>query len=79
MAEEPLSPIFSPLSPPKANDPAPSNVHILAGDFVGNYAGLDADHGAAISNDFSTVAGKVLIATPTTFANTADNNQVIGS
>ena len=62
------------IEPTVGDDPDPSNVHVLAGDFVSDYAGLDVSHDAALGDDFSSVAGKVLIATPTT-TTTDDNDQ----
>ena len=53
------------IEPASGDDPAPSNVHILAGDFSGNTGNLTIDHGAAIGNDFSTAAGSYILATPT--------------
>lgn len=53
------------VEPSPDNDPAPSDVHILAGDFSGNSASLDVSHGAALGNDFSSSNGKYILATPT--------------
>ena len=53
------------IEPSPDSDPAPSAVHILAGDFSGTNAGLTVDHSAALGNDFSTAAGKYILATPT--------------
>ncbi len=53
------------IEPNPDADPAPSKVHILAGDFSGNSASLDISHGAALNNSFSTAAGKYILATPT--------------
>ncbi|SDW89082.1 hypothetical protein SAMN05444411_102399 [Lutibacter oricola] len=53
------------IEPKVGDDPAPSDVHILAGDFVGNSSALTIGHGAALGNDFSTASGKYILATPT--------------
>ncbi len=45
--------------------PAPSAVHIVAGDFSGSEASLTIDHTSAIGNDFSEVMGEFILATPT--------------
>ena len=46
-------------------DPAPSDVHILAGEFNDNSADISIAHKAALGNDFSTSAGQYILATPT--------------
>ena len=61
------------IEPVVGDDPKPSAVHILAGDFVGDDADLDTEHEAALGTGFDTVAGKVLIATPTTTITTDEN------
>ncbi len=53
------------IEPSPDADPAPSDVHILAGNFQGNNATLTVDHGAAIGNDFTASTGKYILATPT--------------
>ncbi len=53
------------IEPKPDNDPAPSKVHIVAGDFSGGSANLTIDHSSAIKHSFSTVAGKYILATPT--------------
>lgn len=53
---------IEPMSDP---DPAPSAVHVLAGDFSGMEANLTIDHMAALNNDFSTSMGTYILATPT--------------
>lgn len=54
---------------------APSETHILAGDFTGNSAPLTVGHGAALGNNFATIVGKYILATPT---NGAGNNENSG-
>lgn len=46
-------------------DPAPSEVHLLAGDIVDGVADLTIDHPAALGTDFSEVSGSVEVAVPT--------------
>lgn len=53
------------IEPMPDNDPAPSDVHILAGDFSGDDANLSIAHMAALNNDFSSSKGKYILATPT--------------
>lgn len=51
---------------PAVNDvPAPSDIHILAGDFSGNTGNMSVSHQAALGNNFSTATGKYILATPT--------------
>lgn len=53
------------IEPNPDNDPSPSSVHILAGDFSGDDANLTVDHSAAIGTDFSSATGSYILATPT--------------
>ncbi len=53
------------IEPSPDNDPAPSKVHILAGDFNGNTSTLGVDHPSAIATDFKASTGKYILATPT--------------
>ncbi len=64
------------IEPVPDTDPAPSAVHILAGDFSGNSANLSVGHGAALGNNFSTAAGKYILATPTNGAMTDENSGI---
>ncbi len=50
--------------------PAPSDVHLLAGDFSGSNASLTIAHAAALNTNFSTATGKYVLATPTTASTT---------
>jgi hypothetical protein len=52
------------IEPSPDNDPAPSHVHVLAGDFNGNTANLSIGHGAALGTDFINSKGTYLLATP---------------
>lgn len=54
------------IEPIPDDDPAPSAIKILGGSFSSNSASLTASHGAALGDDFSNVAGKYILATPTT-------------
>lgn len=63
------------IEPVVGDVPAPSDVHILAGDFAGDSGQLTISHGAALGNDFSTSAGKYILATPT---DGTDNNENSG-
>jgi hypothetical protein len=53
------------IEPSPDADPAPSKVHILAGDFNGNTSTLAVDHASAIATDFVAATGKYILATPT--------------
>ncbi len=53
------------IEPSPDNDPSPSSVHILAGDFGGDDANLTVDHGAAIGTNFTAATGSYILATPT--------------
>lgn len=63
------------IEPKVDSDPAPSKVHVLAGDISSNKATLSIGHGAALGNDFSSSTGKYILATPTDGAN---NNEKSG-
>ena len=63
------------IEPAVGDDPAPSDVHILAGDFNSNTANLSIGHGAALADDFTNAAGKYILATPTDGEN---NNETSG-
>lgn len=64
------------IEPNPDPNPAPSATHILAGMFSGNSASLSVDHPAAIGDDFSSAAGKFLLATPTTASMTDEDKGV---
>ena len=63
------------IEPSPDNDPAPSHVHILGGDFSGSSADLSVSHSAALGTDFASAAGQFILATPT---NGAMNNEESG-
>ncbi|WP_282124919.1 anti-sigma factor [Marinifilum flexuosum] len=63
------------IEPSPDNDPAPSNVHILAGDFSGSKATLSVGHSSALGSDFSSSTGSYILATPT---DGADSNEKSG-
>ena len=50
--------------------PAPSDVHLLGGDFSASTASLTIGHPAALNTNFSAAAGKYVLATPTTASTT---------
>ncbi len=58
------------IEPSPDNDPAPSHVHLMAGDFSGNNASLSINHGAALGTDFGNASGTYILATPTTTTTT---------
>lgn len=53
------------IEPATNDNPTPSDVHILAGDFSGNKGNVSVAHSAALGNNFSTASGKYILATPT--------------
>ena len=53
------------IEPRVDSDPAPSKVHILAGDFSGNSIDLTMTHPLAVGTDFTEAAGCYLLGTPT--------------
>ena len=64
------------IEPVVGDDPAPSAVHILAGDFNGNTSQLSIGHGAALANDFMSASGSYILATPTDGAMTNENSGI---
>lgn len=50
--------------------PAPSNVHLLGGDFSASNASLTIAHPAALNTNFTAATGKYILATPTTASTT---------
>ncbi len=54
------------IEPFPDTNPAPSEQHILAGDFSAANASLTISHPAALNNNFSTATGKYVLATPST-------------
>jgi hypothetical protein len=65
------------IEPAADDDPGPSMTKLLAGDLRDGIAELGIEHEAALGTDFADVAGAYLLATPTTMANVADNDQGI--
>ncbi|MCS5490898.1 anti-sigma factor [Algoriphagus limi] len=53
------------IEPSPDNDPGPSDVHILAGNFSGKSASVTIEHSAAIGTDFTNSTGEFILATPT--------------
>lgn len=64
------------IEPSVGDDPAPSAVHILAGDFNGESGDLSIAHAAALGNDYSSAAGEYILATPTDGADTNENSGI---
>jgi hypothetical protein len=56
------------IEPEVDNDPGPSAIHVLAGDFTGDRAELSAAHPAVFGDDFSGASGGFILATPSTSA-----------
>lgn len=64
------------IEPSPDNDPAPSAVHILAGDFSGSNSSLTVSHGSALGTDFTSAAGQYILATPTDGMNNNESSGV---
>lgn len=64
------------IEPAVGDDPAPSDVHILAGDFNGSSGTMTIGHSAALGTDFGSVSGKFILATPSTMSMTDENEGV---
>ena len=64
------------IEPVPDNNAGPSDVHILAGDFSGSSASLSIGHGAALGDDFSSSAGKYILATPTNGPDTDEKSGI---
>jgi len=64
------------IEPSPDSDPSPSDVHILAGDFSADNAGLTVSHAAAIGTDFTSSTGGYILATPTNGMETDENSGV---
>lgn len=54
------------IEPTNGDDPAPSTVRLLAGDFVDGEADLSVGHPAALGDDLTDASGQFILATPTT-------------
>ena len=52
------------IEPAPDDDPAPSAVHVLGGDFSGGMAELSVAHPAALGNDFSGISGSYVLSAP---------------
>lgn len=63
------------IEPATNDDPGPSDVHLVAGDFNGNTGSLSISHAAALNNDYSGAMGNYILATPT---DDAINNEKSG-
>ncbi len=64
------------IEPQPDNDPAPSEVHVVAGDFSGDAANLSISHPAALGTDFASAIGKYILATPTNGPDTNENSGI---
>lgn len=64
------------IEPVPDPSPSPSDVHILAGDFGTDSAPLVVGHPAALGDDFSSSAGKYILATPTDGPNTNEKSGI---
>jgi len=63
------------IEPAVGDDPAPSHVHIVAGEYDGSGALAIVDHPAALGTDFSAAAGQYILETPTSHDIAEDYDQ----
>ncbi len=63
------------IEPDPDPSPDPSDVHIIAGDFIGESANLTTSDSKAIGTSFSNATGKYFLATPT---NDTNSNELSG-
>jgi hypothetical protein len=64
------------IEPRPDNNPAPSGIKILAGDFAANTASVSVSHSSALGSSFSTASGFYILATPTNGMGTNENSGV---
>ncbi|MGH1337500.1 MAG: anti-sigma factor domain-containing protein [Aureispira sp.] len=64
------------IEPSPDNDPTPSAVHILAGEFSGTNAALTTEDSRALGTNFTTAAGKYILTTPTDGNNQDENSGI---
>ena len=64
------------IEPNNDPDPAPANTHILSGNVTSSSAMLSVSGAASFGNDFSTVMGTYILATPTNGSNTNENSGI---
>jgi hypothetical protein len=64
------------IEPVPDSDPAPSDVHVLGGDFANNAATLSASHPMALGNDFAGAAGSYVLAAPSAGAEGSHKNGI---
>lgn len=64
------------IEPNPDDDPAPSDVHVIAGDFGNGVANLSVSHNAAFGSDFMNVSGEYILATPTNGEGTNENSGI---
>lgn len=64
------------IEPNGDTDTVPAATKVLGGDLSNGSSSLTASHGAALGNDFTSAAGKFILATPTTTTTTDENSGV---
>lgn len=65
------------IEPATGDDPAPSDVHVLAGDIAAGSATLSVSHAAALGTDFASMTGSYILNTPSTANDDTDYDQGI--
>lgn len=64
------------IEPYPDTNPAPSDVHVVAGDFSGSSANLSISHPAALGTDFADAMGNYILATPTDGVDTNEKSGI---
>jgi hypothetical protein len=64
------------IEPSPDSDPAPSNTHYLAGDFISGTAPLTVGDAAALGDNFATAEGVYILATPTNGGDSDENSGI---
>ena len=59
------------IEPAVEDDPVPSDIHVVAGDFADGEADLTVAHPAALGNDFTDISGSYILAVPSAEEGTA--------
>ena len=63
------------IEPAEGDDPAPSHVHVLGGDFTDGATSLTIDHAAALGDSFADATGSFILETPSSAEVAEDHHQ----
>ena len=64
------------IEPVPDNNPAPSDIKIVGGDFNGKTASISVSHSSALGSSFGSASGTYILATPTNGIGTNENSGV---